>query len=383
MMQQYFSSVSIGPRHSHCDLQSSSQNEADQGRNRQGEADQKSFDIRYYSLDGHGEAPGGHQLSAAPHGRRGNSARDGAHSRQSIRRCNENESSQQAPPPPQRVRKPAIRPLGQTTPSYQLWDDTSIRPRKPTDGGSSQPLTLPSDISWDEYVSDNTVANYRIIGAQYQAWIAGRTTTACPIQRSRVTWEDLVHHPIEDYSFEVYLNEFRSTPEEVGSIESTGLSTGINWRYVFLRRYGHWDGGREEGWTVYQHRTGLGAIFAENITRRFGPYWAQVAQAQYQLDNPIDTLRYVYFTNVQSLYTWPYVEIHLYPRHGLHWFDDPEPQCWSYGTREYQELLGTKLGRGVARLVLGAWPRGTHRIDSIYTWTFVGNLQMRFDIERI
>jgi hypothetical protein len=235
----------------------------------------------------------------------------------------------------------------------------------------------------EEYISDDTVANYRSIGAQYQEWIAGRNTTACPIQRSRLTWEDLVHPQIEEHSFEVHLNEFRSTPEEAAGIQSTGLSTGNNWRYVFLRRYGYWDRGREEGWTVYQHRTGRGAIFAENITRRFGPYWAQVAQAQYQLDNPIDTLRYVYFINVQNLYTWPYVELCLYPRYDLPWYDDPRPKCWYHGTREYQELLGTKLGRGVARLVLGAWPRGTHRIESIHTWTVEGDLQMRFDIAQI
>ncbi|KAJ6137397.1 hypothetical protein N7471_003883 [Penicillium samsonianum] len=346
----------------------------------------QSFDPRNYSLNGPGEAPGSHQSSSTARGRRSNRTRDDTHSHPSTgQRSSENESSEQASPPPQIPRTPVIRPLRQTIPGWKLSDPIPIPSRRPTDGSSSQPPQFPffSETSWEDYVSDDTVANYRAIGAQYQAWIAGPTTTACPIRRSRVTWTDLVNHPLEDYSFEVYLNETRSTPEEVGNIESAGLSMGNNWRYVFLRQYGSWDGGRQEGYTVYQHRTGLGAIFVENITRRFGPYWAQVAQAQYQLDNHIDTLRYVYFINVQNLYTWPYVECHLYPRHGLHWFDDYKPQCWTYGTREYQELLGTKLGRGVARLVLGAWPRGTHRIDTIYTWTFIGNLQMRFDIKQI
>ncbi|KAJ5285113.1 hypothetical protein N7524_000419 [Penicillium chrysogenum] len=327
-----------------------------------------SFDPRHYSLDGPNEAPEGHHSSSVSRGRRVTRTRHDTHSRQSTRqRSSANESSQHAPPPPQIPRTPAIRTLRETSPIL-----TSI-PHPPSISGSS----------WDEYVSDDTVTRYRTIGAQYQAWIAGPTATECPIRRSRVTWTDLVDHPIEEYSFEVYLNEIRSTPEEAGNLESAGLSMGDVWRYVFLRRYGYWDDGRQAGYTIYQHRTGLGAIFVENITRRFGPYWAQVAQAQYQLDNHIDTLRYVYFMNVQNLCTWPYVEQHLYPRHGLHWYDDYGPQCWTYGSREYQELLGTKLGRGVARLVLGAWPRGTHRIETIYTWTFMGNLQMRFDITRI
>lgn len=345
-----------------------------------------SFDPRHYSLYGPNEAPEGHHSSSVSRGRRVTRTRHDTHSRQSTRqRSSANESSQHAPPPPQIPRTPAIRTLRETSPSWQLSDPVPIPPRRPTDGSSHQHPPPPSisGSSWDEYVSDDTVTRYRTIGAQYQAWIAGPTATECPIRRSRVTWTDLVDHPIEEYSFEVYLNEIRSTPEEAGNLESAGLSMGDVWRFVFLRRYGYWDDGRQAGYTIYQHRTGLGAIFVENITRRFGPYWAQVAQAQYQLDNHIDTLRYVYFMNVQNLCTWPYVEQHLYPRHGLHWYDDYGPQCWTYGSREYQELLGTKLGRGVARLVLGAWPRGTHRIETIYTWTFMGNLQMRFDITRI
>ncbi|CAG8893689.1 unnamed protein product [Penicillium egyptiacum] len=395
MIRRYLWSTSVGPHD-----ESSNRSETGQDNSRQEQSltlhptrsravtnmSIQSFDPRNYSLDRSGEAPRGHRSSSASRGRRANRTRDDTHSHQSTRqRSSENESSQQTSPPPQIPRTPVIRPLRQSTPRWQLSDPIPIPPRRPTDGSSHQhpPLPFVSEGSWADYVSGNTVSNYRAIGAQYQAWITGQTTTECPIRRSRVTWTDLVHHPLEEYSFEVYLNEIRPTPEEAGNIQSTGLSMGNNWRYVFLRRYGHWDDGRQAGYTVYQHRTGLGAIFVENITRRFGPYWAQVAQAQYQLDNHIDTLRYVYFINVQNLCTWPYVEHHLYPRHGLHWFDDYEPQCWTYGTREYQELLGTKLGRGVARLVLGAWPRGTHRIDTIYTWTFIGNLQMRFDIKRI
>ncbi|KAJ5162618.1 uncharacterized protein N7500_004448 [Penicillium coprophilum] len=342
----------------------------------------RSFDLHHYSFDGPSEAPGDYQLTTSFRGRRRHSTRDETRSYRPTRRhSSDNESSEQVSPPPQSPQTPTIRPpLRQRSLRWQLSDAIAIASRRPTDGSSSHSPPLPSsDISWDEYISDDTVSNYRNIGAQYQAWIAGRNTTACPIRRSRVTWEDLVNHPLQDQSFEVYLNDFRSTPEEAGSIQSTGLSTGDDWRYVFLRRYD----GDQQGWSVYQHHTGLGAIFVDNITRRTGPYWSQVAQAQYQLDNHIDTLRHVYFLNVQNLFTWPYVEIHLYPRHGLHWFDDPEPQCWTYGTREYQELLGTKLGRGVARLVLGAWPRRTHRIDAIHTWTIMGNLQMRFDIEPI
>lgn len=50
-------------------------------------------------------------------------------------------------------------------------------------------------------------------------------------------------------------------------------------------------------------------------------------------------------------------------------------------TPEFQQILGTQLGRGVARLVLGAWRKGTHQIPRIHTWFLRSNLHMRFDIE--
>ncbi|KAJ5409482.1 uncharacterized protein N7487_003841 [Penicillium crustosum] len=363
MIRQYLSSVSVDPRP--CDSESTSQNETGQNETRQAPQQSpashpkhqtlvtdttiKSFGLQHYSLDGPSETPGDHQSSSASQSRRGNRTRRDTHHHQSTgQRSPENESSQNASPPPQIPRTPAIRPLRQTIPGWQFSDPIAIPPRRPSDG-------------------NDTIANYRAIGAQHQAWIAGPAAKSCPVERSRVTWADLIHNPLEEHSFEVYLNDLRSPPEEVGNIATTGLSMGKNWRYVFLRQWGHWDGGRQEGYTVYQHRTGLGAIFVENITRRFGPYWAQVAQAQYQLDNHIDTLQYVYFINVQNVCTWPYVESRLYPRHGLNWFDDYRPQRWTYGTREYQELLGTKLGRGVARLVLGGLAeRYTSHRDHLY-----------------
>lgn len=336
----------------------------------------QAFDLRHCSLDGPSDSPGGHQSPSASLGRGASHASDDTDSHSSTEQCSENESSENALVSPQT-------PLRQMIPTW-ISSLISVSPRLTIDGSPSRPSRSPrmSD-PWDIYKSDTAVANYRAIGAQYQAWIADTATTPCPIRLSTLTMADIVENPHEEYRFEVCRNEFRSPPDEVGDLESVGLSMANTWRLLFLRRYGSWDDDSREGWTAYQHRTAHGAIFAENITRHFGPYWSQIALAQYAYDHHIDTLRHVYVVNIQNLYTWPYVESCLYPRHGLQWYDDDQYQCWEYGTREYQELLGTKLGRGVARLVLSAWPRGTHRIEAIITWTYVGTLQMRFDIERI
>ncbi|KAJ5774748.1 hypothetical protein N7457_009644 [Penicillium paradoxum] len=334
----------------------------------------------YHSLDGSGDVSESHQISPRSRGRTRYRIRDEERPpRPSNQRHLEIERSQQPEPssihiprilPIRRLGPPPRRPL--INPPYRRLREQSPEPTTPP-YGSLQPVI----------VSNAVVAEYGRIGAQYQSWISGRNRTACPIQRSTLAWSDLVDPPSAQDKFEVCADEIRFSPEEAGNIRSVGLPVGRDWRSTFILHRGYLGDGYELGSNVYMHRTGLGAIFAENIARSFGPYWGQIAQAQYQLDHHIDTLRHVYFINVQNPHTSPYVETRLYPRYGLDWRDDNGVQEWAYATRDYQELLGTKLGRAVARLVLGAWPTGTHRIEKIVTWTILGVLQMRFDIKPI
>ncbi|KAJ5538388.1 hypothetical protein N7494_007867 [Penicillium frequentans] len=60
--------------------------------------------------------------------------------------------------------------------------------------------------------------------------------------------------------------------------------------------------------------------------------------------------------------------------------DDDTPDCYPRGTQEYEEILGTRIGRTVAAIVLGGFARGTRQITNIYVYEFGGALQLRFDI---
>jgi hypothetical protein len=125
-------------------------------------------------------------------------------------------------------------------------------------------------------------------------------------------------------------------------------------------------------------------IIADNIIRRHGPYWSDVSQAQYEIDQSIDTQRYIYFTNVVNHETHKYIVEILWPRMGLVWaVINDDVHTFEYNTQEYQELWGTRLGRATARLVLGAWLRGTHRIERIHIWAFLSSVQVRFDITEL
>lgn len=105
-------------------------------------------------------------------------------------------------------------------------------------------------------------------------------------------------------------------------------------------------------------------------------------------DFHIDTLRHVFFENVQNLETAPFVRRALYTEENNLSWPRKSPQTWEYGTPEYDGLLGSRLGKIVGYLVLGAFPRGTRRITQIVTWAadpenHDRRLQIRFDIDDV
>lgn len=99
----------------------------------------------------------------------------------------------------------------------------------------------------------------------------------------------------------------------------------------------------------------------------------------------MEDLKYVFQCNIINPETMLFVQKSLYvAANGLGWPDD-RLRVWEEDTAEYQALLGTRLAKGVAYLVLGAFPRGTRRIARIVTWggRYIPYVQMRFDIEKV
>lgn len=166
-------------------------------------------------------------------------------------------------------------------------------------------------------------------------------------------------------------------------VEAVGLPTGEDWNQVILRQPG-WSGEPQSfKWSEYIHRVTEGAIIAAAITRHHGPHWSEVALAHYTHVCPdINTLKYVYFADVVNIQTEPYVN-KLYVDNRISVKDGAGARYWKYDTDEYKTLLGTAIGKGVACLVLGAWPRGTRRITQIKTFYYDGEAQLRFDIGQI
>jgi hypothetical protein len=137
---------------------------------------------------------------------------------------------------------------------------------------------------------------------------------------------------------------------------------------------------------IWIGHTGPGMITLDQIERNedYGaPYISQITQPLYKSNFDLDGLRYVFVTNVKNKETLQFIKRQLYneANTGLTWPDDIA-QPWEIGTSEYDALLGTRLGKMVAYFLLGAFGRGTRRIQRIVTWParVGGFANLRFDV---
>ncbi|KAJ5682721.1 hypothetical protein N7462_005886 [Penicillium macrosclerotiorum] len=156
----------------------------------------------------------------------------------------------------------------------------------------------------------------------------------------------------------------------------------------------------------FEGYVGQGLILIEDLCRKpdsRAPFTSEVCQALYQKHFPIGSLRVIFVMNVLNERTFDFIKESLYvEEHGLKWpaaaFKHPtlgdespelapemKPQVWSRGSPELNALVGTPIGAIIARLILSAFPRGTHRISQVITWPSAGLKwpQTRWDIEPI
>ncbi|KAJ5877667.1 hypothetical protein N7455_001132 [Penicillium solitum] len=220
--------------------------------------------------------------------------------------------------------------------------------------------------------------NLQATGALRASWIRDPTQN-CPIGPSQLTMQNMT-----ESGWGIRHQKRHFPPDQI--YEETvelGLSGEKLYRKIVL-----WKSGVSRGqYCVHDYtlKTGPGVIFATDSFRPDSAYWAQIAQAIYQDEHPMEDLKYVFQCNIINPETMLFVQKSLYvAANGLGWPDD-RLRVWEEDTAEYQALLGTRLAKGVAYLVLGAFPRGTRRIARIVTWggRYIPYVQMRFDIEKV
>lgn len=219
-------------------------------------------------------------------------------------------------------------------------------------------------------------------GAQRRRWIDNPEEPNCHIGRNTLTLEHLREMP-QMWNQLIALQEnveldLQSQLSELGFPPSPEIAS-IYRRFGIISTSFNWFGS-----------TGPGMISLEDIARNRdcsppAPYISQISQVLYEKEFPLEDLRHVFVMDIINDNTSDFITGSLYPIANpepsiLSW-PVYQPQSWEHGTSEYDALLGTKIGRMIAYLVLGAFERGSRWIQRVVVWSNgLSQPNMRFDI---
>lgn len=142
-------------------------------------------------------------------------------------------------------------------------------------------------------------------------------------------------------------------------------------------------------WVIFEGMTASGLLCLNDIEREKpadsaveeNPHISDIALALYTRDYAIESLRHVFVKNVVNNQTLAFFKAAA----RKFWPQNMQPVTWEYGSQQFEEMLGTRIGRTVGYIVLGAFARGSHRIARIMTWSNrdTRDVHFRFDIEPI
>jgi hypothetical protein len=231
----------------------------------------------------------------------------------------------------------------------------------------------------------STFEEFQAAGSLRQTWIED-PSVPCPIPRSNLTVQDLYDQGWSIQDREPDLNwfdvdEIRGLDIPQDHSDPTGRLEHFNYAYE------EW-GGPGAKWTCY---TGPGLMFITDIERApdsASPSIAEITKVVYERTFDINGLKHVFYQNIVHKQTRAFITQFLYTteRLGYTWIERPgDHRTWERGTAEYQALLGTRMGKIVAYLVLASYPRGTRSIARVVTYRIdnSASINMRFDIESV
>ncbi|KAJ5178331.1 uncharacterized protein N7500_001030 [Penicillium coprophilum] len=226
-------------------------------------------------------------------------------------------------------------------------------------------------------------------GELRQRWIDDANEPNCTVKPLDFEFQDLTHNKNRTQRWTTKFNRWGPVPPVLqGDLRNCGLPTGEQDYHdvKIIKESVVWHPIRGTGTNFHQITTAMGVIILRNVRRYDGPHWSEVAHAQYNVHFDQNTLRHIYLENVINEDTRVFIETiwaRMQPPNTPGFRDSPESLnqvAWAYDTPEYQAILGTELGKGVAAIVLSAFPRGTRRITRIVVWRKTV-MQIRFDIE--
>ncbi|KAJ5783315.1 uncharacterized protein N7518_008992 [Penicillium psychrosexuale] len=220
------------------------------------------------------------------------------------------------------------------------------------------------------------------LGRLLQQWIESPESDppgeTCPILPSKLKFKDL--KKCKKLEIDIQMHPYLPIQIEY-EFEQHGIMgpTGGAWDMVSIEEP---DAPRDPEYPhvhTWKGQIAPGVLMIEEIKKIPGFFMSEVCQAIYQNYFPIDSLKYVYMIDVCNKDTRSFVMDELYTEANGYTWEKDTINCIP-GTPEFEALLGTKLGRTVAHLVLGAFKRGTRRISQIKVFDNFEALQLEFSI---
>ncbi|OQE20329.1 hypothetical protein PENSTE_c013G01994 [Penicillium steckii] len=221
-------------------------------------------------------------------------------------------------------------------------------------------------------------------GEQRRQWIADPSIPDCSVNPVTLTLNDLeTRFPYEHEPRTVFTlgPDFREQAEALGLVTPREPAIARPWSFDIRNDDFTWMGKTKRGVIV------LGVLARRNRDNDI-PTMSEISNVLYTRNFPIETLRYVFVEMIANVETRDFLSKVIYAGSYNQQTLPSGLQTWEYDTPRYDALLGTQIGKIIAALVLGSFPRGTRRIGRIVTWnsdwsTGINNLwcHMRFDIE--
>ncbi|KAJ5200479.1 hypothetical protein N7491_008715 [Penicillium cf. griseofulvum] len=229
-----------------------------------------------------------------------------------------------------------------------------------------------------------------IWGELRQRWIDNANEPNCTVQALDFEYKKLTYAKNRSERWKTNFNRRGPRPPVLqGDLETCNLPIGVAAYHdaKISKASAVTHPKRGSGTNLHHITTAAGVIILRNVVRYDGPWWSHVALAQYHIHFAQDALRHVYLENVVNPDTRDFIHTiwaKTQPPNSLGFDRSPasvNQVTWAYDTPEYKAILGTELGKGVAAIVLSAFPRGTRRIARVVVWRNI-IVQIRFDIEQ-
>jgi hypothetical protein len=217
-------------------------------------------------------------------------------------------------------------------------------------------------------ISDKDYANFEKEGAQRRRWIENPNEPGCYISRATMPLSDLM----DTYEMNAPACHRAKGPKALFD-PSEGpegqLYQAFNWAHKDMRFAGY-----------AEHNYLAIAVMRKPADSYYElPPISEVAKALYEKYFALDELQYIVVKMVVNYETKGCLEKFILPNHPA----VPHLGSLTLNELESDAILGSRIGKVVAYFVLGAFERGTRRIERIVFWRDSEGHHLRFDIGKI